>query len=376
MRHTTLLAIVGACLLLGEGAAAKVLDKTTHGRPQLGSIEVLAFAPEGVLLIGDGRNSQVFAVVTGDTRSGPAAPFAAKIEGLGQKLGETMGTDHNGIEILDMAVNPASGKAYFAVRKKDDNAHALLTVDGSGKIGEFLLESVDYARLALDTGSGSKINRVTDIAWADDRAIVAGAANEEFASKVFVLRGPLAHDMKGQVHSAETYHVSHHKWETKAPMSAIIPYKEDNRMYVVGAFACTPVVKYPVDALEPGAKVKGISVIELGSGNKPLDMFAYQKDGREYVLANTFRFHHQRRPLGPSPYWTVRFERDLLGENENVNEKALNRIDKDLKPITPRIVFVDAYNGVVQMDQLDASRALVVRENAEGDVDLEALPLP
>ena len=379
MRHTILtsLALVAACGLLVEAASAKVLDKTTHGRPAFGSIEVLAFAPEGVLLIGDGRNSQVFAVATGDTIMAKVSkPFATKVEGLGQKLGETLGTDSDGLEILDMAVNPASGKAYFAVKKKDDNAHAVLTVDGTGKIGELAMESVDYARLALDTGSGAKINRVTDIAWADDRAIVAGAANEEFASKIFVIRGPLSHEIKGLVHSAETYHVAHHKWETKAPMSAIIPYKEDDKTYVVGAFACTPVVKYSLDDLQPDAKVKGVSVVELGSGNKPLDMFAYEKDGREYVLANTFRFHHAKAPVGPSPYWTVRFERDLLGEKENVNEKATWRIDKERKPITDRIVFIDAYNGVTQMDQLDAGRALVVRMNAAGGVDLEALPLP
>ena len=144
-----------------------------------------------------------------------------------------------------------------------------------------------------------------------------------------------------------------------------MPFTEGGKTYVVGAFACTPVVKYPLDALSPDAKVKGTSVIELGSGNRPLDMFTYTKDGKEYVLANTLRFHHEKRPFGPSPYWTVRFERSLLGEEENVNEKALLRLNRRLQPATPRIVMVDGFHGVVQMDRLGETEALVLKQNAD-----------
>jgi len=63
----------------------------------------------------------------------------------------------------------------------------------------------------------------------------------------------------------------------------------------------TPLVRYPLEDLAPGAKVKGQSIIELGSGNQPLNMFTYEKDGKSYVLMNTFRFHHKVRPFGPSP---------------------------------------------------------------------------
>ena len=46
------------------------------------------------------------------------------------------------------------------------------------------------------------------------------------------------------------------------------------------ALACTPVVRYPVDDVKAGAKVKGESVIELGSGNQPRTMIAYEKGGK------------------------------------------------------------------------------------------------
>jgi hypothetical protein len=158
-------------------------------------------------------------------------------------------------------------------------------------------------------------------------------------------------------------------------MSTILPYREGGHTWLVGAFACTPVVKYPLDALQPGAKIKGTSMIELGSGNRPLDMFTYEKDGVEYVLANTFRFHHEKKPFGPSPYWTVRFERMLLAGDENVNEKAAVRLVGD-KPATPKIQMIEAYNGVMQMDRVGKDSAAVLRAGEAGAIDFEILPLP
>jgi hypothetical protein len=355
-------------------AHAAVLSKTTHGSPTLKSADVLGFAPDGVLLIGDGQGAQIFAVKTNEKAAKQA--LQAKIEGINTRVAERLGTKADGIEIVDLAVNPETGLAYLAVRKQDDKRSAVLTVDANGKIGEFVLESVDYVRIALPAGDQSPVNRITDVAWADDRLIAAAAASEEFASKIFVVRGPLAHEAQGTLHSAETYHVAHHKWETKAPMSTVMPYRENGQTYVVGAFACTPVVKYPLEDLSPGAKVKGISMVELGSGNRPLDMFTYRKDGKEYVLSNTFRMHHQKRPFGPSPYWTVRFERSLLGDNEKVNEQAVQRLTQDYQPATDRIQFIDSFNGVMQMDQLDDRRALVLRTDGQGRLDLEAVELP
>ena len=74
---------------------------------------------------------------------------------------------------------------------------------------------------------------VTDVAWADDRLLAAAGTTEEFASKIFICPTPLKHEAAGEFHSAETYHVAHGKWETKAPMSVILPYTEEGKTYVV-----------------------------------------------------------------------------------------------------------------------------------------------
>jgi len=367
----TLLRTLSLLVLATATAFAKpstVLNKTTNGNPTLKTIDVISFAPEGVLLIGDGQGSQVVAVRTGDLAS--AKPLAKAIPAIDAKLAGVIGAKADGIEILDLAVNPASGKAYFAIRKQDDKRYLILTVDGNGKIAEFSLDKVEFARISL-AGGKSTINRVTDVAWADTQLVAAGRSADQFASKIFAIETPLSHEAKGNVYSAETYHVQHRRWETKAPMSVLVPYRENDRQYVIGAFSCTPVVKYPLDALKPDAKVKGSSVLELGSGNRPLDMFTYEKNGKPYVLANTFRFHHKRKAFGPSPYWTVKFEQGILSEKEKVNEKALWRL-KGYDPATDRVEMVEAFHGVRQMDKLGKGHALVLKEEKVG---LGLLPL-
>ena len=352
-------------------AGEKVIGKSAKGKPEINSVNVISFAPSGVLLIGDGRGSQIFAVDTGDVSM--KAPLAKPIENIDAKLAGKLGAKPDGIEIIDLVVNPASGTTYVAVRKQDDKSHIILTVRGDGEIGEFELDKVNYARVKLSVGKGN-ISLITDVAWADGQVVAAGRSSEQFSSKIFSISAPLEHDAAGSAFSAETYHVSHRRWETKAPMSVLIPLKEDGKNFVVGAFSCTPIVKYPLDALQPGATVKGTSMIELGSGNRPLDMFVYEKDGKPYVLANTFRFHHKRKPFGPSPYWTVKFEQGLLLGQETVNEKATQRL-KGYEPATDAIQLVEAYHGVIQMDRLDDKRALALRQSEKG-LNLEPLALP
>lgn len=351
--------------------AGAVIQESLTGNPGLRSIQVLSFAPDGVLLVGDGAGSQIVAIETGDTT--PEMPLSEAIEGFPAKLAGHLGANADGVEIIDLAVNPASNRIYIAARRQADRQSVIVTVDGQSRIRELELDNVRYARIGLSSGD-VKISAVTDVAWADDRIVAAGRSNETFSSKIFNIAAPLKKDSQSTMFSAETFHVSHRRWETKAPMSVIIPFRENDQTYVVGAFSCTPVVKYPLDSLKPGAQVKGSSVMELGSGNRPIDMFIYEKEGRHFVLSNTFRFHHKRKPFGPSPYWTVKFEQGILEAKEAVNESALRRL-KGYEPATDRVQMVDSFHGAMQMDKLGKDRAVVLRERKEG-IDLAVLPLP
>jgi hypothetical protein len=350
-----------------------VLKATATGNPQLKSIQAISFAPQGVLLIGDGKGAQVVAVATGDTTARKwTRPEIAKVN---EQLAGRLGTTGKGIQINRLAVNPASGTAYFAVTKMDDKQDLILTIDGGGKVGEFSLEAVKYARVKLPAGKGQVV-RITDVTWAGDRVLAAVQAQGTFASKIFSARAPLANDAEGAMYSTETYHVAHGQWETKAPIRTVLPYEQNGKKYLVGAFTCTPIVKFALDDLEAGAKVKGQTVIEVGFGNEPRDMFTYKKGGRTYILMSTYRMFHKRAPVGPSPYWTVRVDADLLRETEKVNQKAILRTDMKLKPITDRATVVETFHGVTHMDRLDEARALVIRTDDKGNQILAALALP
>lgn len=380
VRTLAALALVGALATASARAAeddgSSAFAKTTSGAPKIKSINVIAFGPNGALLIGDGKGAQLVAVDTKDTKAKPWK--AGALTGIDRKIADKLGTTAKNVEITHLAVNRASGTAYLVVNKKDESKSVIMTVDGDGTVGEFALDKVDYVAVPLPKGEKAEVNRVTDLAWAKGRILVGAVCAEEFASKVYSVPTPLD-ATKGEAtgFSTETYHVAHRKWETKAPMTTLMPLEHKGKQYVVGTFACTPVVRYPIDNIKAGAKIKGESVIELGHGNQPRNMFSYSKDGKTYLLMNNFRFHHSRRPYGPSPYWTVRIDMDIFGEGDKLNEKAEWRIDtKTLKPITERAKIIDAYYGVAHLDRLDDKQALVVAQDEKAGLTLKALDLP
>ena len=351
-------------------AQSPVFQSTTKGTPDIKSIDAVGFAP-GALLIGDGRGAQIFAI---KIASQPAQKWtAAELSGLKDKLAEVVGTDAKGIEILKMVVDPQSNLAYVAVRKLDGKKDLVLTVDASFKIRELPLENVEFARIGLAAGDKVEVVKITDIAWGGKAILVAVQAKEKFGSMVFVVPAPLANDSKGVLFSTETYHVAHGRWETNAPIRTLMPYTEKGKNYVVGAFTCTPIVKYAIDDLQPGARVKGVSIIELGNGNTPQDMFSYEKNGKSYILMNTFRMDRFQKsnPVGPSPYWTVKVDQSILTEGVKINKDALLRTPK-----TEEAQVVPAFHGVMLMDRLGTDHALVVRTDDKGGVSLTALMLP
>jgi len=365
MKHTPLLGVVALLALTAPVfGQTSVLKTTAQGNPQIKSINAITFAPGGVLLIGDSTGGQLVAIDTGDTTKKPWTSPA--IDKLDEKLAARLGTTPSGIEIIKLAVNPASQTPYIAVRLKEGKKSVILTVDGAGKVNEFSLDNVKYARIKLNTGE-DKVALITDLAWADDRVLAALQAGKTFASRIVSVTAPLVNDSTTAAFSTETFHVAHNKWETNAPIRTVIPYEEGGKKYLVGAFTCTPLVKYSLSDLQAGAKVKGESVIEVGNGNEPRDMFVYEKGGKKYILMSTIRKFG--KPFGSSPYWTVKLDFNVLAETQKINQQAVRR---DVKA---NQYMVAAYDGVSHMDLLDRERAMVILNDGKG-VSLSALPLP
>lgn len=353
------------CLAL---ACAVSVAQAEQGNPKLKSIEAIRFGPNGLLLIGGG--SDVVTVETGDVKE--ITWSKTDIANVDQLLAGKLGLMAKDIEIRRIAVNPASRKLYVAVRSLKSNQYAILTVDGAGKVEEFSLENVKFTRYPLLVGEKA-VTKITDVIYAGRRIVAATQATDTFASRVFtIFPGKTA----ASSFYTETFHTGHNKLETNAPIRCLMAYEENSKANIVGSFTCTPIVKYPLDDAQPDVKVKGTTVVELGTGNTPRSMFGYEKDGKKYILINVGRNNKQPAFGFPSAYWVAKVDHNLLNETVNVNEKAPWRVGKGSVTLTDRVFVAKEYFGTNYMDQLDNARAIVIRDTDKKGQDLRVLPLP
>jgi hypothetical protein len=372
-------AAVCAALLVSGSLALAVpttipssLKGATQGDLPLKSIGVISFGPQGLLLVAEPGSASIVAIETGDQR--PEVKATSAVSDVAATIATALQSTAEKIQIVDMAVNPASGKVYFSVRDNGANSVALVTIDG-GKAVRFDPAAHPHVRVTLPAAQAGPIRAISGLAIAKDRLLVTGQSNEEFSSKIFSIPLPLGPDSVGGIYSAETYHVSHGRWETKAPIQAFIPYDDHGQACVVGAFACTPIAKFPISDLASGANVRGTSVVELGSGNRPIKLFSYtDAAGKGWIVCNTNRFH---QPLfGPSKYWGVRVSMAYLDRStpDQTNEKAARR---DVKQTSgpEGIEILDALSGAVQISKLNDKMMVVLRENGT-KLDLASAPLP
>jgi hypothetical protein len=349
------------------------LKNPVKGELALKSIGSISFGPQGLLLVAEPGAAAIVAADTGD--AGPAVKLSPKIDDVAGLLAGALNTTAGNIQIVDMAANPASGSVYFSVRDTGAKTVALLAINGDGKASVVDLGSRPHLRVNIAPGQTNPIPNISDLAFAKDRVLVTGQSNEEFSSKIMSIPLPLSAESGSSIFSAETYHVAHKRWETKAPIQTFIPYDDRGTACVVGAFACTPIAKFPISDLSSGANVRGTSVVELGSGNRPIDLFAYQNaEGKGWIVTNTNRFH---QPLfGPSKYWGVRVSTDYLDrtEPEQINEKAARR---DVKQTSgpEGIEILDSLSGAVQISKLSDRQMVVLRENGD-KLQLDSAPLP
>lgn len=354
-----------ACMLL-LGLATFV--QAEQGNPKIAAIEAIAFGPDGLLLIGGG--ARVVSVETGDTT--PTKWSKTEIPNIDQVLAGKLGLSAKDIEVRKLAVNPASGKAYVALQSLKTKANVILTIDGAGNVAEFALDDVKYRSYALAAPKVS-ITKVTDITWAGGKIVAATQATDKFGSRVFTIN-PAAKDGAPTQISTKTFHVGHNQWETQAPLRVLMPLFEKGKNSVVGSFTCTPVVRYNLDDAKDDDQIVGNSVLELGTGNTPRSMFAYERDGKKFILVSVGR-NNKKPAFGfPSAYWVARVDAELLNETTNINDKAPWRIGgKNL--VGDRVEVAKEYFGVQQMDRLDDTRALAIIET-KGGFSLRALQLP
>lgn len=360
---SALMALVLTVATASSAELMKGLDK--QGQPELKFAGPMAFGPDGILFIGDPISAAVFAIDTGDQSA--AGGGAINLPAVNQQIAALLGSSPDQILINDLAVNPLSGAAYLSVSRGrgPDALPVIVRVGSDGKPSVLTLEKVRYSKAALPNapdpnkkdrrGNSQRQESITDLEYIDGRIVVAGLSNEEFSSKLRTIPFPFSDTDAGT--SVEIYHTSHGQLETHAPVRTFISYTINDQPTLLAAYTCTPLVKVPLVELKPGSKVRGTTIAELGNHNRPLDIIAYQKGGKDYLLiANNAR-------------GVMKIAAAQLGDAEGLDSRIGDTGGVGYET-------VENLKGVQQLDKLNGKQALLLVETEKGVLALETVPLP
>ncbi len=362
MRNSLKLAAIVVVVLSAASAPAARVGSAIAAGPSLASIGPLSFGPDGTLYAADTQAATIFALDLGAQATGTTAGAMA-VDSFDQKVAALLGTAAAEIRITDLAVHPRTRNAFVAVMRGQGAAAqaALVRVDGAGKLALVTMDTVKFTSVALPnpvaaatTGRSNRAQAITDMAYLDGRLFVAGLSNEEFASKFWALPYPFAAANTGT--SVEIFHGSHGALETRSPILTFVPQSVAGKPTLIAGYTCTPLVRFPVSDLAPGAKVMGTTIAELGAGNRPIDMVVYKKDGKEFLLmANSSR--------GVMKIPTAEF-----GTAAAITTKVPDKTGIQYETIA-------AMAGVEQLDLLNATTSIVLTRTPAG-LALQTIALP
>jgi hypothetical protein len=368
LRSRFLLAGLALAVLTTGAFAAKgdPLASLEKGTPKLSSAGPLAFGPSGILFIGDPKAATIYAIDTGDRTASDEAG-RPMVKNLNEKIAGLLGTEVRGVRINDLAVNPISGNTYLSITRGSGPGAmpVILEVARSGKISEFSTKNVAYAKAELPNAPSAKARgrrgsprmmSITDMAYVDGQLIVAGLSNEEWASTLRSIPFPFKTTDKGT--SVGIFHGSHGRFETAAPVRTFVPYEVGGKPQLLAAYTCTPLVRFPVSDLKPGAQVKGTTVAELGNRNNPLDMIVYKKGGKDYLL------------IANSSRGVMKLPTEGIGAAGGITAKVAGAT------AGMKYEKVTELKGVIQMDAFDKDHALVLLQEKGGALTLKTIELP
>jgi hypothetical protein len=382
MRRITLIGLgvaLTAAVALPSVIAARSLASPaadlTAGKVDIMSAGRLAFGPGGILFVGDSVGGSVTAIDTGDNAAAKTAKV--DVQGIDAKIAALVGVTPDQIMINDIKVNPVSKNVYLsAARGRGPDAAPLIAkVDGTGKVTMLPLDNIKHQTLALSDAPAAnptarqnpRTQTITDMAFVNGNLMVAGLSNEEWNSALRSIPYPFKTAEKGA--TLQIWHASHGRYETASPIRTFVPYTIAGQQYVLAGYTCTPLVKIPVSSLKPGAQVKGVTIADLGSGNQPLDMVPYKKDGHDFIL------------VANSSFGLLKLKADML--------EGYAPIDSPTVTDVAGVPFdrISAIKNVQHLTQFDASNALALMAApgegpayapgpAKGPMNLQTIALP
>lgn len=332
--------------------------------PQLESVGPIAFGPNSTLLVSDPVAATIYAFDFSGRKSS-AIELHQTVENLTEKIGAMLGTAANQVAIVDLAANPDTGEIFLAVTRGTgpDAQPLIMTVGEGGALSLVSLEDVEFTKTSLANAPAeispgrrqpSRLESITDLAFVDGRVVVAGLSNEEFSSKLRAVPYPFSVADAGT--SVEIWHAAHGSFETQSPVRTFVAYEIENVEHLLAAYTCTPLVAFPVSDLEPGKKVMGKTIAELGNRNRPLDMIVYEQEGVDYLL------------LANNSRGVMKINMTNAADADGLTERVSGTAGMDYETI-------EALEGVMQLDKVDAAHMVILVQNASGWT-LATLDLP
>ena len=350
----------------------------TPGTVELKSGGPLAFGPSSVLFIGDPKAAKIYAVNTEDKKADGAGSYdianlkdrisALPIQRSGYvqiRPPTALGSD--AITVSDMAVNPVTGNAFLSITSGGKTGIVRVTPDGT--ISPLNLEKIASASVSLPNApedkevqrgrrkSNPRSNSITDLAYTAGRILVAGLAAGESPSSVREFDFPFTKSASG--FRVEIFHAAHGRSEDNAPIQTFVPFNIGGEPSLLAGYTCTPLVKIPINNLASHDKIQGTTVAELGNRNRPLDMIVYKQHGKDFIL------------MANSARGVMKISTENLENAKGLTERVSNGDVAGQSYET-----IDSLNGVVQLDKLDDTHALVVIQKDNGPMTMKSVQLP
>lgn len=372
-------------LSVGVSTPAMALDMKTAG--------ALAFAPNGILFIGDNVGGAIYAFEVG-TGKAPEKPTPVDVDNVDARVASILGVGARAIAINDMAVHPITREVFISVtRGYGATAQpAIVKIDGKGNLTNIRLSELQYSKQTLqDMPDGSKqfqvrgmmgppsakdvvkaqmpmhVLAIMDIEYYKGEIFVAGISNEEFASTLrripFPFTGPYG------ASKIKIFHVAHDHYETRAPIRAMVAKELNGTDYLIAAYTCSPVVLIPLTELQDGASVTGRTIGDMGNG-QPLDMVLFHNmmmGGKEFLFVT----NNSRMPQ----VFPVDGLADAKVYTEHNTERGMKVDAMGVFPYGPLGTMVMFVGSSIQIDLLnDMYFVSLTRDARSGSLDLESLP--
>ena len=185
------------------------------------------------------------------------------------------------------------------------------------------------------------------MAFVDGRLYVAGLSNEEFASKLRSVTYPFS-DRRQRHERRDLPRQPRPVRDALAGLHLRAVQGQRRRPHLIAGYLCTPLVKFPVASLKPGAKVVGTTIAELGNRNRPIDMIVYKKDGKEFLL------------MSNNSRGVMKIPTDGFATADGITEPR--RADK----AGVGYETIAAMKGIEQLDLLDATHSIVLARTDAG----------